>query len=563
MAMRPDSADCQQYRTVKIFLKSEPVGLSITHIWVDFSCINQDRSNSQGLAAFLLRLDNIPTAIFLAHVVLVVPRLATICEEGEQSAKHQQEAGLEVYTDLEELNARGWCLAEAAIALQGGSRLFVSFVAGQVEKAHFEEVRGGLAETEPLSMSSLLQHTICPGEHSSMADADHYQHLRSYTPAVSRAVQEFKKEQPETSMNLLVNVAVKNWELARDPARFVGQLHEVLADGLLEILPNLFFSYFGFLRHLHVFRPKDLLQMRAATLTVNTSGNGKDWGGRPVSQLGKRVSSCLPNFTAEADREVVTRLLVNVGVFVRTGFHKVKPRSEKQARCLLLQGIFVGISVGGRTLALGHSNLLPPDVTSILAGAGGWKNYAVHCNPLGSHGLKEILNHISTHKKRRVKLNIGNAGLGVQGAMELRAWMMNPSSGSRCLVMIALSRNAVGDDGAKAIGEALASPGCGLVELHLRMNAIGNEGVGAIGAGLRTNTSLRKLNLRANKFTDEGMQVFADSLAENISLRVLDLGLNSGVGEEGQRAVQKAWGGRAQRGWKSFLNFRGPALMPH
>lgn len=47
-----DDAACSQYLVSMIFLGSEE-GQSVTHVWLDLACINQDQGNPEGMKQFL------------------------------------------------------------------------------------------------------------------------------------------------------------------------------------------------------------------------------------------------------------------------------------------------------------------------------------------------------------------------------------------------------------------------------------------------------------------------------------------------------------------------------
>ena len=73
------------------------------------------------------------------------------------------------------------------------------------------------------------------------------------------------------------------------------------------------------------------------------------------------------------------------------------------------------------------------------------------------------------------------------------------------LTELTLWSNNIGDDGAKAIAEAL-KVNVVLTELRLGGNTIGNEGAKAIAEALKVNTVLTKLWLNDNKIGDKGKQ---------------------------------------------------------
>ena len=86
-----------------------------------------------------------------------------------------------------------------------------------------------------------------------------------------------------------------------------------------------------------------------------------------------------------------------------------------------------------------------------------------------------------------------------------------------------LSFKNIGDEGAKAIGEALKSNKT-LTNLDVRHNKIQSEGAKAIGRALKSNKTLTSLNLQSNEIEDEGMQAIGEALKSNRTLTSLVFG---------------------------------------
>mmetsp|Transcript_18659 Transcript_18659/g.32646 ORF Transcript_18659/g.32646 Transcript_18659/m.32646 type:complete len:233 (-) Transcript_18659:411-1109(-) len=114
-AVKADDDVNVQFQVVKAFLESQE-GRQITHVWLDLSCINQDRGTADGLKQFLLKLDNIGTAIACSHLVLVVPRLEQV--EGQPL----------YFSNLQEYTERGWCLFEIVSAMMLQCRIVLGLV---------------------------------------------------------------------------------------------------------------------------------------------------------------------------------------------------------------------------------------------------------------------------------------------------------------------------------------------------------------------------------------------------------------------------------------------------
>ena len=106
-------------------------------------------------------------------------------------------------------------------------------------------------------------------------------------------------------------------------------------------------------------------------------------------------------------------------------------------------------------------------------------------------------------------------------------------------IRLELLSNSIGDGGAIAIADAMASvqaekyrSHC-IVELGLERNGIANVGMNSICEMLKTNTSLYILHIGRNAITWEGMVHLADALASNTTLESLSLTGNVAIGDEG------------------------------
>ena len=75
--------------------------------------------------------------------------------------------------------------------------------------------------------------------------------------------------------------------------------------------------------------------------------------------------------------------------------------------------------------------------------------------------------------------------------------------------VVTLSHDNIGDDGAKAIAEALKVNAV-LTSVDLRLNSIGDDGAKAIAEALKVNAVLTKLDIQANNMGDEGEKAVKD-----------------------------------------------------
>ena len=78
-----------------------------------------------------------------------------------------------------------------------------------------------------------------------------------------------------------------------------------------------------------------------------------------------------------------------------------------------------------------------------------------------------------------------------------------------------------------------------MTTLSLIWNEIGDEGAKAIAEALKVNTVLTRLRLGENKIGDEGAKAIAEALKVHAVLTELHLGYNE-IGDAGKTAVQDA-----------------------
>jgi hypothetical protein len=104
---------------------------------------------------------------------------------------------------------------------------------------------------------------------------------------------------------------------------------------------------------------------------------------------------------------------------------------------------------------------------------------------------------------------------------------------------LSLWDNSIGDEGAKAIAEALKVNEV-VTTLDLRGgNNIGDEGAIAIAEALKVNAVVTTLSLGSNNIGDEGAIAIAEALKANAVVTILSLGGNS-IGDEGAIAIAEA-----------------------
>ena len=107
----------------------------------------------------------------------------------------------------------------------------------------------------------------------------------------------------------------------------------------------------------------------------------------------------------------------------------------------------------------------------------------------------------------------------------------------RCISVLILSHNKIGDDGARAIAHALR--GCELLSvLDLSGNGIQDAGTKALSEALRS-CKLQRLSLASNCIGDDGARAIADALRGCEVLSVLNLSGN-GIQDAGAEALSEA-----------------------
>ena len=149
------------------------------------------------------------------------------------------------------------------------------------------------------------------------------------------------------------------------------------------------------------------------------------------------------------------------------------------------------------------------------------------------------------------RVDLCKQGLGAAGAARL----MPVAAASAHAAHVLLGTNAIGDEGARTVADALAD-GHGLHTLYLGCNRIGPEGVSALADALATDGTVRALWLKRNPVGDDGARALAALLRRNTTLRTLDL-VNTGLTTAGLRALLDALTGRPDPVERLFLGGNG------
>mmetsp|Transcript_6523 Transcript_6523/g.8838 ORF Transcript_6523/g.8838 Transcript_6523/m.8838 type:complete len:611 (+) Transcript_6523:111-1943(+) len=471
------------FQMIKGFLLSDE-GQGITHIWVAFSCITQDRSTHSGLENYTIQLDNVQTAIMLSDCVLVVPRVET--QTGH-------------FTDLTTINGRGWCLFEVVAAMYCECKIYVAFVADPTSPAQFLMIEGAL--DGPLSLQALQEAMKTKKK------------LSSFKDAVEEAIRRFGLKKND--------MVAENWEKALDPWKLVEKICIILEEPLVE-------SYFNG----QVLLTEDYDQKRMASLSVNTSG--VDGLGNVIYQHGKEVAALLPNFTVESDRDIVTNLMLNVAGFVHTGYTDIQekqPEEISKIASALVRNVDI-TCFSNDHLDARFTGMFPIDLDNLLKVLPTSPNLTleVSWNPLGMNGSSALLKHqpkLTFTDLNLFACSIGDAGLRTickiltRDDCQLKTlWVeCNGISDIECLAN-ALKENKTLD--------------------NLRLNGNRITEVKSLADALKTNNVVTGINLYKNHIED----VFdlADALKTNKAVEHLDLCGNPKISWEGKAAIKAAWG---------------------
>mmetsp|Transcript_1833 Transcript_1833/g.2504 ORF Transcript_1833/g.2504 Transcript_1833/m.2504 type:complete len:496 (-) Transcript_1833:400-1887(-) len=395
-----DNSRNVQYDIIKKFLELHD---EVSYVWIDISCITQDIRNS--FTNCKIQLDNIQTAIMLSDYVLVVPRI----EENDEGT----------FTDLKEINSRGWCLFETLAAMYSACSIYITFVADDLESPHFLHLEGGLSPGDEVSLT-VLQNAVGAntnssssngsssgsdsssgsGNSSSSSSIDSSSSSGEEDEAAKEAERRRRRRRrrKEKAQRRRRNREAKHRRRRREREgsleeghRDISRSYEPLVAGAIELLcgdataascaaaasknwqeavdPWALIqtvkecmaepceeSYYNWDEGRGV--PEEVLQKRAASLTLSITG--VDEVGDPSYQQGKRVAELLPDFTVERDRLVVVNLLMNVAAFVHTGYEEIKLRTELETEQLCESALC------GEVLELGHKWLFPADIEMVL-----------------------------------------------------------------------------------------------------------------------------------------------------------------------------------------------------
>ncbi|MEU7417323.1 leucine-rich repeat domain-containing protein [Streptomyces antibioticus] len=149
------------------------------------------------------------------------------------------------------------------------------------------------------------------------------------------------------------------------------------------------------------------------------------------------------------------------------------------------------------------------------------------------------------------RVDLCKQGLGTAGAARL----LPVAAASAHATHLLLGTNTIGDDGARAVADALTD-GHGLHTLYLGCNRIGPDGVTVLADALTGDDTVRALWLKRNPAGDAAARALAAALRRNTALRTLDL-VNTGLTSDGLAALLDALTARPRPVERLFVGGNG------
>jgi len=160
--------------------------------------------------------------------------------------------------------------------------------------------------------------------------------------------------------------------------------------------------------------------------------------------------------------------------------------------------------------------------------------YRLSRNELGIESAR-ALGQALANNQTLCELFIESISCGPEGILAVAESLLVNST----LTKLYLFGNNINNECASVLARALQGPETSLSVLDLQVNDIGNEGILAIAIALRTNSTLTDLNLRKNQFGDEGARALGQALEKNNTLEALSFSENN-TANKGACAFAKA-----------------------
>jgi len=158
-------------------------------------------------------------------------------------------------------------------------------------------------------------------------------------------------------------------------------------------------------------------------------------------------------------------------------------------------------------------------------------------NPLMPAAADDLFRLITQTSNLRT-LDLDQTELGDVGVAELFGKLaQHVPKKPLALRHIYLNAVGIGQKGATAIADFLASPHCTLDAIYGTNNPLGNNGASALAAGLKKNKSLTRLTLGSTGMGDDGAIALCVALEDHPTMAVLDLSQHFSTPDLGSRYV--------------------------
>ena len=175
-----------------------------------------------------------------------------------------------------------------------------------------------------------------------------------------------------------------------------------------------------------------------------------------------------------------------------------------------------GKNLGGASLVV---------ITSLISVKGGLTKLSLARNRLGEEGTKAICEALEQNKTLK-ELDV-SGGIGGSAGAKRVAKMLGFNGG---LTALNLSDNSLKDEGVNEVCEAIKSnKETKLASLNFKDNGIGPVGAKSVAAMVAVTGGLTKISLAKNKLGEEGTKAICEAIEQNTTLNELDI--SGGFGE--------------------------------
>ena len=193
------------------------------------------------------------------------------------------------------------------------------------------------------------------------------------------------------------------------------------------------------------------------------------------------------------------------------------------------------------TVRLGENHLGPAHASVIapaLRGKSGLTVLLLDKNEIGAIGAKSLADALGASESHVTELDLASNSLGDEGAAAVGAALATSPS----VAIISLEGNSIGPDGVSPSFHSALKINTQLERLVLRSNQVGSAGAVAMAGGLAENpaSGLLSMDMFANGLEDDAAEALAAALrAPGVQLQELGLAKNK-LGDEGATALAKA-----------------------